>query len=133
MKFVVSKLSYAQEFTFYAPNGGNGPAQRIGGITVKGGCNVRDQRTLVMPTEGVITEVSDEDAERLATHPVFKQYLENGAMRIVGSSGDAGRAGKDLIEKDGSAQLTEKDFKRKGRKPPKAVAQAKADDEESGE
>lgn len=133
MKYVASKLSYEQEFTFYAPNAGGGPAIRTGGITVKGGCNVRDQHTLVLPTDGVLTEISDEDAERLAAHPVFKLYERNGAMKIVGSERDGRRAARDLFEKDGSAQLTEKDFRKKGRRPPKAVAQAKAEDDESEE
>ena len=133
MKYVASKLSYGQEFTFYEPNKYGGPNVRVGGIFVKGGCNVRDQHTLILPTDGVLTEISDEDAARLAAHPVFKMYEANGAMKILGSERDARRAAKDLFEKDGSAQLTEKDFKKKGRKPPKAVAQAKAEDEESEE
>ena len=58
MKYVASKLSYQQEFTFYAPAQGGGPAIRTGGITVKGGCNVRDEHTLVLPTDGVITEIN---------------------------------------------------------------------------
>ena len=133
MKYVASKLSYGQEFTFYEKNTGGGPNVRVGGIVVKGGCNVRDQHTLVLPTDGVLTEISDEDAARLAAHPVFKMYEANGAMKILGSERDARRAAKDLFEKDGSAQLTERDFKKKGRKPPKAVAQAKAEEEESEE
>ena len=133
MKYVASKLSFAQEFTFYKRAEGGGPNVRIGGITVKGGCNVRDQHTFILPSEGVITEISDEDAARLASHPVYRQYFKNGAMRILSSEGDAKRASKDLFEKDGSAQLTEKDFRKKGRKPPKAVAQAKAEEEDSEE
>lgn len=133
MKYVASKLSYQQEFTFYAPAQGGGPAIRTGGITVKGGCNVRDEHTLVLPTDGVITEITDEEATLLASHPVFKMYERNGAMKIVASERDGRRAARDLFEKDGSAQLNEKDFRKKGRKPPKAVAQAKADDEEEPE
>ena len=130
MKYVVSKLSFGQEFSFYAPNEGGGPAVKIGGILVKGGCNVRNEHSLVMTTDGVVTELSDEDAVRLAAHPVYQMYEKNGAMRLVGTRGDARSASGDLIEKDGSAQLTEKDFKKKGRKAPKAVAQAKAEEEE---
>ena len=97
MKYVASKLSYQQEFTFYAPAQGGGPAIRIGGITVKGGCNVRDEHTLVLPTDGVITEITDEDAARLSSHPVFKMYERNGAMKIVSSERD-GRGARPVRE-----------------------------------
>lgn len=133
MKYVASKLSYSQEFTFYAKAQGGGPNIRVGGILVKGGSNVRDQHTLVLTGDGVITEVSDEDAARLAAHPVYRQYERAGAMKILGSRSDARKASGDLLEKDGSAQLTEKDFRKKGRKPPKAVAQAKAEADDSEE
>ena len=128
MKYIASKLSFDQTFDVYA--GGNAPRSRVRRVTVRGRSNVRDPHTLVMP-EGVITELSDEDAEIVAKHPLYRQYEKNGMMKLTTSKVGARSAKGDLAAKDGAAQLTEADYKKAGRKAPKAVRKSADDDDDS--
>lgn len=129
-KYIASKLSFNQDFPFYSKTSDRTPSRRIGGVTILGGCNVRNEHTKILTTDGIITEVSDEDAARLAEHPLFKMYLKNGMMRIVSTRKDARKASADLDKKDGAAQLTKEDYKKAGRAAPKAVASIKPDEDE---
>ena len=131
MRYVASKLSFDQKFVFYAKGDVRAPAVEIGSVVVRGRQNVRDPHTLVMPTSGAITEVTDEDAARLVADPMFADYRKNGMMEILNTGGDAKRAAKDLAEKDGAAQLTESDFKKKGRRAPKAVRKSSEDTDDA--
>jgi hypothetical protein len=117
-KYIASKLSFDQTFDLY--DNKHPPYRKIKSILVKGRSNVRDPHTLVMP-EGVITEISDEDAEIMERDPLYKQYEANGMMKLVNSKAGARSAKADLAEKDGAAQLTEKDYRKRGKTPPKAV------------
>lgn len=130
MKYIASKLSFNQTFDVYA--GGNAPRSRIKRVVVKGRSNVRDPHTLVMP-EGVITGVSDEDAEIIAKHPLYKKYEKNGMMKLTTSKVGARSAKSDLAAKDGAAQLTEEDYKKAGREAPKAVKKSADDDSDDGD
>lgn len=130
MRYIASKLSFNQTFDVYAC--GNAPRSRVKRVVVKGRSNVRDPNTLIMP-EGVITEVSDEDAEIIAKHPLYKQYEQNGMMKLTTSKVGARSAKSDLAEKDGAAQLTEDDYKRAGRKAPKAVRKSSDDDSDDSD
>ena len=130
MKYIASKLSFDQTFDVYA--GGNAPRSRVRRVTVRGRSNVRDPHTLVMP-EGVITELSDEDAEIVAKHPLYKQYEKNGMMKLTTSKVGARSAKGDLAAKDGAAQLTEGDYKKAGRKSPQAVRKSDSDGSDDDE
>ena len=68
MKYIASKLSYDQSFVFYT---GTAPFAVEKVIVVKGGSNVRDPKTLVMP-QGVITELSDEERKAYAVEELQK-------------------------------------------------------------
>ena len=130
MKYIASKLSFDQTFDVYA--GGNAPRSRVRRVTVNGRSNVRDPRTLVMP-EGVITELSDEDAEIIAKHPLYRQYEKNGMMKLTTSKVGARSAKGDLAAKDGAAQLTEGDYKKAGRRAPQAVRKSDSDGSDDDE
>ena len=125
-KYIASKLSFDQTFDLYDTS--HSPYKRIKSILVKGRSNVRDPHTLVMP-DGVITEISDEDAEILSRDPLYKQYESNGMMKLVNSKAGARSAKADLAEKDGAAQLTEKDYRKRGKTPPKAVREDGEEDD----
>ena len=130
MKYIASKLSFDQTFDVYA--GGNAPRSRVKRVTVRGRSNVRDPHTLVMP-EGVITELSDEDAEIIARHPLYKQYEKNGMMKLTTSKVGARSAKGDLAARDGAAQLTDEDYRKAGRKAPRAVRKSDNDDSDDDE
>lgn len=127
MKYLASKLSFDQQFDIYDTS--HAPYRKVKSILIKGRSNVRDPHTLIM-LEGVITEVSDEDAELIAKDPLYAQYEQNGMMKLVNNKASARSAKNDLAQKDGAAQLTEADFKKKGLKPPKPVAKKGEDEDE---
>ena len=131
MKYIASKLSYDQSFVFYT---GTAPFAVSKVIVVKGGSNVRDPKTLVMP-QGVFNgqgyKLSDEDAALIEADRLYKDFEKNGMMKLVNSKAGAKSAKKDLAEGDAASQLKESDYKKRGMKPPKAVK--KGEDEEDEE
>lgn len=130
MKYVASKLSFDQSFEFH--KGGRAPYVTVKKIVVKGKSNVRDPKTFVMP-DGVITEVTDEDAALIAADPLYKQYEQNGMMKLVSSKAGARSAKEDLGDKDGAAQLTAEDYTKRGLKPPTAVKEADDEGDDDGD
>ena len=129
MKYIASKLSFDQSFDILT--GDHAPYTTKKRILVKGRSNVRDPHTFLMP-DGVITALTDEDAEIVAADPLYKQYEQNGMMKLVNSKAEARSAKSDLAKKDGAAQLTAADYEKRGLKSPVAVAEAHAgeDDDE---
>lgn len=117
MKFITSKLSTSVNYTFYT-KGPNNINVITDTITLKGGADVINKKTLQTPS-GVVTELTDDQLEKLKTHPVFKKHLENGYVEILSTEKEAAKADKDLKE-DKSKQLTPKDYTKKGKKAPKA-------------
>ena len=112
MPYVISTLSQPQEYDFYdsRQDGGSTVNRLTHKICINGGQGVVDRRTLIAPDKGVITEISDADAEMLKGHPVFKIHQENGFVRITGMKMSAQSAIKHLEKEDDSAQLTADDF-----------------------
>ena len=80
MKYVISKLTGAQDYNFYVPGTGEGVNLVSCTIHVNGGANVADKHFIT--PDGVITELTDEQAERLKTHPVFSLHEKNGFVKI---------------------------------------------------
>lgn len=117
MKYVVSKLTGAQDYNFYVPGTGEGVNQISCTIHVNGGANLADKHFIT--SDGVMTEISDEQAERLKTHPVFAIHEKNGFVKIVDTERSADKAKKDLSEEDKSAPLTPKKYAAEGKKSPK--------------
>ena len=124
MSFIVSKASQDIEYTGWKKTKA-GLNQRAMSVVIKGGANVVNKRTLTVPT-GVITEVSKEELAFLQSLGAFKRHCERGLMTICANKAAADKIAdtveKDeegFVVKDGSAQLTEDDFKRAGKEPPK--------------
>jgi len=116
MIYVTSKMAAGVTYAFYAQND-----NRINivtdEITINGGADVINKRSLETPS-GVVTEITEEQYDKLKTHPLFRQHLENGALAVLGSEKEAKKADKDLKE-DASRQLTPEDYSKKGKKKPK--------------
>ena len=119
MKYVISKLTASQDYNFYSVTEG-GRNQLTCTIHVNGGTNLAD-RHFITP-DGVITEVSDEQAERLKTHSVFQLHEKNGFVKIVTSESNAEKAKKELEEEDKSSPMTPKKYEKEGKKSPKKGA-----------
>lgn len=119
MPYVISSLSRDNVFAVYEKKSGNVLVVKKS-ILIKGGANVTNKKTLLMPN-GVATEVSKEDLEILKENTGFKKFLERGFMKIMesGSKFKAQDEAEKMTEKDSSAQITEEDYKKKGKKAPR--------------
>ena len=105
--FITSRLAGGVDYAFYE-KAANGMNRVVETISIKGGSDVNDKRTLITPI-GVVTELSSEQFEKLKKHPVFQQHLENGYITINENEKAAQKAGEKL-EVDKSAQLTPDDY-----------------------
>ena len=118
MMYVLSKLTGAQDYSFYAKDTAVGVNQVICTIHINGGTNLADKHFIT--PDGVVTEITEEQAERLRTHPIFALHEKNGFVKIVSSEKSAEKAKKDTQEEDKSAPMTPKKYHREGRKAPKS-------------
>ena len=109
MAFITSKMAAGVKYAFYSQNG-----NRINIVTdtieVLGGADVINKRSLDTP-HGVVTELTDEQIEKLKTHPLFQLHLKNGAVAIFGSEKEAKKA-ETSLEEDKSAQITPADYEK---------------------
>jgi len=115
--FIVSRASQDNEYVVWETTT-NGQKAVKKTILIKGGANVLDKHTMTTPN-GVVTEISDEDYEILKEHTAFKRHLSRGFMEVMKEEKKARKLSKEKTDKkDGSAQLTPKDFEDKGQKAP---------------
>lgn len=91
-------------------------------VTIKGGANVADRRTIITP-RGIGTQVSDEDLAFLEKDPTFLFHKQNGFITIdsVADIRDADLAASGMEGRDDSAPDVEQDFTANGEKPPVVV------------
>jgi hypothetical protein len=103
-KYVISTLAADNTYANWNKSDGVNTINRK--VLVRGGAGIRP-RGGVAP-EGVQTEVSDEDAAYLATHPQFMEHAERGFVRIESSERDPDRSAREM-ERDGSRPRTAAD------------------------
>jgi len=135
MNYVISTITNANAFPVYMKVNGSPVSQHKKIITIKGGANVTDPKTMVTP-EGVVTEVSDEDLAVLEKNKSFMKFVSGGFIKIKKHrvTEVEKEVKNDMSQKDGSAQPTEKEWTARGRKAPTVVKDAdeEADDDNSG-
>lgn len=107
MAFITSKMAAPVRYAFYA-QGANRINVVVDEIQIDGGAGVINKRSLETP-QGVVTEVTDEQLDKLKSHPLFKIHLTNGAVAILGTEKEAKKADKDL-KADKSSQITPEDY-----------------------
>lgn len=107
MAFITSKMAAPVRYAFYT-QGANKINVVTDEITINGGAGVINKRSLETP-QGVVTELTDEQLDKLKSHPVFKMHLANGAVAILGTEKEAKKADKDL-KADKSSQITPEDY-----------------------
>lgn len=80
-------------------------------VTIKGGANVADRRTIITP-RGIGTQVSDEDYEFLKSDPTFIMHEKNGFITVdaVADIRDADLAAASMEGRDDSAPDTPNDY-----------------------
>lgn len=91
-------------------------------VTIKGGANVADRKTIITP-RGIGTSVTDAELAFLETDPTFKMHKKNGFITIdsVADIRDADLAAADMEGRDDSAPDVEQDYLAEGQKPPTVV------------
>jgi hypothetical protein len=128
-KFVLSTATCNQRFVFYrqGQNGGVNVVEHS--ILIKGGANspsltsgfgeltnTEDGKPLWTP-QGVVTKISDADAELLEGHIGFQAAVKRGFYKIIDEDfGDshkkvADAVGDDMTKRDGSAPLNSETLK----------------------
>lgn len=115
MAFITSKLAAGVDYAFYT-QGENKINVVTDTISINGGADVINKRSLDTPS-GVVTELTDEQLDKLKSHPLFQTHLQNGYITIMESEKEAKKADKDLKE-DNSRQLKPSDYEKKGKKKP---------------
>lgn len=126
MAYIVSHQAQSVDFVEYIKqNSGLQKAERV--ITIKGGADVIDKKTLETP-KGFVTEVSKEELEFLKTQYLFNFFIDNGSLEIVDNEKEANKKAKTKAKvKDKGAQLTAQDFKDAGKEPPIVGADSEPD------
>lgn len=125
--FIKSKLTSGANVTVYAPlREGQTAHQIIASVFIKGGANVQDKKTFVAP-DGIIQEIPDSEWEKIKDHGWVKAQIDGGFIIPYGKNKPKEKFG-DMADKDKSAQLTEGDYKKRGKKPPKPVKDDDDDD-----
>lgn len=96
---------------------------------VEGGANVASRALVTV--NGVVTELSKDDVELLRKEcESFRNHEKRGFITVK----DYHRIDpRDMEAKDGSAQLTKEDFKKRGRKAPKTAVEANSSSEDDVE
>lgn len=104
---VYSKLATDVEYPEYMQGGADIPVKGKS-VFIKGGAGVAN-KYLQTPL-GVHTEITEEEAEILNRHPVFKIHRDNGFVKIEKAKSDVEKVVADMGDKvDPSAPLTEAD------------------------
>lgn len=108
MYFIYSTLSRTMAYSFYGEPL-NDVRPIIKTIRIEGGANVA-KKNLETP-RGVVTRISDEDAELLSTNPVFLRHQKNGFVVMEKHQKDPEKVAAQHMESaDNSAPLTDADF-----------------------
>lgn len=125
MPHIASTLTTDQKYTMWKSNPG-GVNKELHHVTIYGGHGVAHRRKhggLETPN-GVITSISQDDLDMLKKDEAFQCHLKNGFVKIIETAKAPApeKAAADLEKADGSAPLTDPDFKEGGRAAaPKAL------------
>lgn len=109
-KYIVSTCSAPMEFPVYGPvNNRMVQAKVLRKIIIKGGANVIDKHTLVVP-QGVVTEITEADLEELQKMEAFKRMVTRGFLAVRDTDKlelDKHGHVDGMAIKDGSAQIVD--------------------------
>lgn len=104
MKHVYSRLANSVTYTEWLRGGGDIPTKGRE-VTIRGGAGIASKH-LITPM-GVVTSVTDEEAEFLTNDHHFRKHAENGYVRIERTKTDVETVVADMgTEEDKSAPLT---------------------------
>lgn len=95
------------------------PAVSLGKIVIEGRANVASLTVAagkIVTPEGVQTIVEDDVLEQLRKNKVFVKHEQNGFIKVTKAQASIEKLVKDMTAKDGSAQPTEAEMKKRGKK-----------------
>ncbi len=109
MTYVVSTLSADTTYVGYNVPEVSGkqmarPAVPVKSVTINGGAGVANR--LVTP-QGVITSITDADADFLKDNKLFRIHEANGYVKLFRSEVNADKAAEDMTNRDLGSQLDE--------------------------
>lgn len=127
MPLVFSTMTAAVTYTQWKQSPG-GLSIAGAQVTIKGGANVADRRTILTP-RGIGTQVTDDELEFLKQDPTFLMHEKNGFITVdsVADIRDADLAASNMEGRDDSAPDVEQDFLAAGEKPPTVVSTVQID------
>lgn len=105
--YVYSTLSSDVAYTNHAPGGADLP-QALPSVLIKGGAGVITGR-LDTP-RGVVTEITEAQAEYLRANVVFKLHEKNGFVEISGTKTDPNKVAAEMEGRDQSAPIVPQDL-----------------------
>jgi hypothetical protein len=111
-KHVFSTLSANTEYADYITQPGVNTVQKK--VLVRGGAGVASQGNgpNIYTPQGVRTEVSDEDAEFLSNHGIFKLHQDGGHVKIESKALDADKVAQKMDTDTGGQPKTPADVKK---------------------
>lgn len=105
-KYVVSTLTRPNKYCDWETTSGIGTITRE--VLVHGGAGMARggaDGNFITP-DGVRTEVSNEDAEFLAQHPLFQEHQKRGFVKIIPRADDPDKVAQGMESKDPSRPAT---------------------------
>lgn len=105
--YVYSTLSCDQNYTNHVTGGADIP-QALPPVFIAGGAGVANAR-LITP-RGVVTEITEEQAEYLRANPMFQLHEKNGYVQISADKVTPDKAAADMTGRDQSAPIVPQDM-----------------------
>lgn len=105
--YVYSTLATDMAYTNHEKGGADLPIA-LPPVFIKGGAGVANDR-LVTP-RGVVTEISEEQAEYLQSNSIFQLHQKNGFVMIDTASVDPDKMAADMQGRDNSAPIVHADL-----------------------
>ena len=115
--YIYSTLGADVRYHLYAEkvNKEQASANRVrASVLINGGAGVMN-KNFITP-HGVVTEISDDDLEKLSHNTVFKAHCDRGFITVQKRKTEVEKVVKDMTKKDGSAQTTPEDLGKKFKK-----------------
>ena len=108
MKYVASMLATSMNYVLFGAAANDMPQRRMN-IHVEGGTGVANRNTIT--PHGVVTAISDEQAEALEHIELFRIHRKNGFVQILDENpGAPERVAGDMNPGDPGAPLTPSDY-----------------------
>lgn len=106
--FVYSTLAAGVDYHIFGKAAEGMPAIKERTISIAGGAGIAN-KNLITP-QGVVTEVTDEEAALLEQHGLFQLHAKNGHVSIQRKRADVDKVVADMDRNDPSAPLTPSDY-----------------------